>query len=182
MALEEQNIRKEREARGLPTCRKFVRFLIKVSYSETPKSSNKALDMESLGYCEKITFPVPPEVDKRIRLLKNRIKFLQKQDKLFKKNLKEELKEIVNEFRFGETESRGLFDAFKSLLQEKRRLKPVKSIKKTVSLKRQRKVRFLVSFLKAFDIDSGEPFTELEAEHNDKKVLKSSSLIHSLSF
>ena len=169
MALEEQNIRKEREARGLPTCRKFVRFLIKVSYSETPKSSNKALDMESLGYCEKITFPVPPEVDKRIRLLKNRIKFLQKQDKLFKKNLKEELKEIVNEFRFGETESRGLFDAFKS-------------IKKTVSLKRQRKVRFLVSFLKAFDIDSGEPFTELEAEHNDKKVLKSSSLIHSLSF
>jgi hypothetical protein len=126
--------------------------------------------MESLTFCERIVFPVPHEVNQRTLAFQSKIAFLKKQERLYKKNLKEELKEIVNEFRFGETESRSIFDAFKSLLQEKRRLKPVKSIKKTVLLKRQRKIRFLVSLLKAFDIDFSGTSEETEPDLMKEKV------------
>jgi hypothetical protein len=118
-----------------------------------------------LTFCERINFPLTPKANERFELLEKKIDHLRNLNKIHQKNLKEELKEIVSEFRFGDTESRGIFDSFKSLMQERRRLKPVKSIKRTVQLKRQKQIRFLVSLLKAsevgFDVNNPERVTDL---------------------
>jgi predicted RNA-binding protein len=133
-----------------------------------------------LTFCERINFPLEPLADERFNLLEQKINHLQNRHKINKQNLKEELKEVVSEFRFGETESRGLFDSFKSLLQERRRLKPVKSIKRTVQLKRQRQIRFLVSLLKASEVGFDANPNEIVTDTFTKKVVKWSIVINSL--
>lgn len=137
----------------------------------SPKSHPETLDLESLAFCEKIHLPLPTNASVRVDLLNQRMQHLRNQNRLYKKNMKEELKEIVNEFRFGESESRSLLDSFKSLLQERRRLKPVKSIKKTVQLKRQRQIKFLVSLLKASEAGFDAWKGEANSDQSSKKVV-----------
>lgn len=169
LALDEQQIRRERQAQGLPL-RKWP--VTAVPYAGSPETTPETLDLESLTFCEKIQLPLSRSAGARVDILNQRIQHLQTQHKLNKKNMKDELKEIVNEFRFGESESRSLLDSFKALLRERRRLKPVKSIKKTVQLKRQRQIKFLVSLLKASEAGFEPWRRESRSELTSKKVSK----------
>ena len=116
------------------------------------KEESKTLDIESLELSDQVIFPSSSSHTSRKEKLKTRLDNIRSDSNNFHQSNKEELKTFVNEFRFGEVESKSLFDSFKDLLRENRRLKPVKQKTTSVSLKKQKKLKFLVSLLKAHEI------------------------------
>ena len=127
-------------------------------------SANEDINLESFECSQSINFPMPRSASTRkslgLSLLEDfRLEIIQN-----RKNAEEELKTVVSEFRFEDVDSWGIFNFLTGLFQENRRLKPVKSKAPTALLKKQKKLCFLISILKAHDLglkeglnDSGLP-------------------------
>lgn len=134
-------------------CRSENTYALNTETNHMSLSLVHVLKLEDFFINEEIEFPNDPETSANVKQLCNDIQETILISSKNKRCIKEELKEHVNEYRFGESESSSFLSSLKFLFSENRKLKPKKTKIKKVDIKKQSNVNVYFSLLKPIDLN-----------------------------